>query len=93
MNLTPLQIIVLISTILEFNPLFQAIKNVRDKSVENVSPYTFISIMAIGGLWLYYGVTIGDLPLIVGNTIKLFTATIVIITFAIYRKRSSADKV
>jgi len=44
MNLTPLEYILIITTILEFNPLFQAIKSIRNRSVKDVSPFTFLSI-------------------------------------------------
>ena len=87
MPLSPLEIIVIISTVLEFNPLFQAVKSVRQKSVQDLSVWTFVSIFVIGGLWLYYGITIGNIPLIVGNTIKLFTAFTVVIIYFRYKKQ------
>lgn len=87
MHFTPLEYLVIASTILEFNPLFQAIKAVRRKSVEDVSLYTFLSITIIGTLWLIYGFTIQNIPLIIGNTIKLFTALSVVVIYLIYRKR------
>jgi uncharacterized protein with PQ loop repeat len=85
MHLTPLEYILIISSILEFNPLFQAIKSVQSKSVKDVSPWTFVSIFTIGGLWLSYGISIHNTPLIIGNTIKLFTALAVIIIYFKYK--------
>ena len=87
MNLTPLEYILIISTLLEFNPLFQAIKSVRKKSVKDVSLYTFLSIVIIGTLWLIYGVYIYNWPLIIGNVIKLFTALSVVIIYFKYRNK------
>jgi len=87
MNLTPLEYILIISTLLEFNPLFQAIKSVRKKSVKDVSLYTFLSIVIIGMLWLLYGISIHNWPLIIGNVIKLFTALSVVILYFKYRDR------
>ena len=87
MNLTPLEYILIISTLLEFNPLFQAIKSVRKKSVKDVSLYTFLSIVIIGTLWLIYGVYIHNWPLIIGNVIKLFTALSVVIIYFKYRNK------
>ncbi|MBI1755283.1 hypothetical protein HY250_02155 [Candidatus Azambacteria bacterium] len=85
MHLTPLEIILVISTLLEFNPLFQAVKSIRMKSVKNVSISTFLSILIIGTLWLYYGITIMNIPLIIGNAIKLFTALTVVVIYFKYR--------
>jgi MtN3 and saliva related transmembrane protein len=87
MDLTPLTYILLVSTLLEFNPLFQTMKSIRNKSVKDVSPLTFTAILIIGALWLFYGITIQSLPLIVGNAIKLFTSITVVVIYFIYRKR------
>ena len=76
-----LELLVLVSTILEFNPLFQAYLSVKAGSVEGVSLYTFLTIMTIGGLWLWYGISIRNWPLIAGNGIKLFTALCVVIIY------------
>lgn len=84
MNLTPLEYILIISTLLEFNPLFQAVKSVKNKSVKDVSLWTFLSIVTIGTLWLVYGITIRNWPLIIGNIIKLFTALSVVIIYFKY---------
>ena len=74
MNLTPLEYILIVSTLLEFNPLFQAVKSVKNKSVKDVSLWTFLSIVTIGTLWLVYGISIHNWPLIIGKAIKLLTA-------------------
>lgn len=87
MTLTPLEIILVISTTLELNPLFQAVKSVRTKSVKDVSVLTFVSILIIGALWLFYGITIKSFPLIIGNALKLFTALVVIIIYFRYRNK------
>ncbi|GEM_PF-1334845 len=85
MNLTPLEYILIISTLLEFNPLFQMVKSVKNKSVKDVSLWTFLSITVIGTLWLIYGISIHNLPLIIGNIIKLFTSLSVVIIYFKYR--------
>lgn len=86
MDLTPLEIILIASTLLEFNPLFQTYKCVRTRSVKGVSIWTFGTILAIGALWLAYGISIGSWPLIVGNAIKLFASLTVVVAYAVYRK-------
>ena len=88
MNLTPLEYILIVSTLLEFNPLFQAVKSVKNRSVKDVSLWTFLSIVTIGSLWLVYGISIHNLPLIIGNAIKLFTALVVVIIYFKYRNPS-----
>ena len=85
MYLTPLEYMLIVSTILEFNPLFQAIKSVKNRSAQGVSLLTFLSIVVIGSMWLVYGITIHNIPLIVGNSIKLFTALSVVFIYFKYR--------
>lgn len=87
MSLTPLEIILLCSTVLELNPLFQAVKSIKMKSAKDVSPTTFGIIFCIGLLWLYYGVTIHSIPVIVGNIFKLGSALVVLIVYLRYREQ------
>lgn len=87
MALTTLEYILIVSTLLEFNPLFQAFKSIKNKSVKDVSLFTFLSITLIGSLWLYYGITIQNVPLIIGNSIKLFTGFLVVLIYFRYKKR------
>lgn len=85
MNLTPLEYILIVSTLLEFNPLFQAVKSVKNKSVKDLSLGTFLSIVVIGTLWLVYGISINSIPLIIGNGIKLLTALSVVVIYFKYK--------
>lgn len=87
MHLNTLDYILIASTILEFNPLFQAVKSVKTRSVKDLSVFTFLSIVAIGTLWLIYGITIKSLPLIIGNAIKLFTSLAVVVIYLKYRSK------
>jgi MtN3 and saliva related transmembrane protein len=89
MQLTAFEYILIISTLLEFNPLFQAVKSIRAKSVKDVSLWTFLAIVIIGSLWLYYGIAIGSVPLIIGNSIKLFTALVVVVIYFRYKNKAS----
>ncbi len=86
MVLSPLEIILLCSTILELNPLFQAVKSIRTKSAKDISPLTFATILAIGALWLVYGFSIDSIPVIVGNILKLVSALIVLIVYMKYKE-------
>lgn len=80
------EIMLIASTMLEFNPVFQAIKIVRLKQAKDVSLYTFLMILGIGAMWLVYGIQIQSLPLIIGNSIKLFASLTVIIAYTIYKQ-------
>jgi len=81
-----LEIILIITTILEFNPLMQSIKILRLKKVKDVSIWTYVMIFFIGVLWLYYGIVLNSLPLIIGNSIKLLASFSVIIVYAVYKR-------
>ena len=80
------EIMLIASTMLEFNPVFQAIKIIRLKEAKDVSVYTFLMILVIGVMWLTYGIQIKSLPLIIGNSIKLFASLTVIIVYLIYKQ-------
>ena len=80
------EIMLIASTMLEFNPVFQAIKIIRLKEAKDVSVYTFLMILVISVMWLTYGIQIKSLPLIIGNSIKLFASLTVIIVYLIYKQ-------
>ena len=84
MELGILEILLVTTAILEFNPLMQAIKMVKLKEVKDISVWTYVMIFIIGILWLIYGFNINSLPLIVGNSIKLIASFSVIIIYFIY---------
>ncbi len=83
-----LETLLILSTALEFSPLFQAIKSIRTKKVQDISAWTYVLICITGGLWLYYGISISSWPLIIGNAIKLGTSFAVICIYLKYRKHS-----
>ena len=80
------EIMLIASTMLEFNPIIQAVKIIRLKEAKDVSVYTFLMILAIGVMWLIYGIQIESLPLIIGNSIKLFASLTVVIVYLIYKQ-------
>ncbi len=79
------EIMLIASTMLEFNPIIQAVKIIRLKEAKDVSMYTFLMILVIGIMWLIYGIKIQNLPLIIGNSIKLFSSLTVVIVYSIYK--------
>lgn len=86
MLIGPFEIILIASTLLEFNPLLQAIKIIKLKQAKDVSLSTYLMILTIGTMWLIYGIKIESLPLIIGNAIKLFASLTVTIVYFKYRE-------
>lgn len=91
MQIGPFEIMLIASTLLEFNPIIQAIKIIRLKEAKDVSLYTFLMILMIGIMWLIYGIQIQSLPLIMGNAIKLFSSSAVIIAYFLYKRASISE--
>ena len=85
MELGPFEIMLIASTLLEFNPLLQSIKIIRLKQARDVSLWTYVMILIIGTMWLFYGIKINSLPLIMGNAIKLFASLSVVVIYFLYK--------
>ena len=85
MVLGVLEILLIVTSILEFNPLFQSIKFIRLKQAKSVSVWTYVMIFSIGILWLIYGFQINSVPLIIGNAIKMFASLSVIVIYFRYK--------
>lgn len=63
----------------------QAIKILKRKSSKDVSLLTF-SVFFLGGIiWLLYGISIGNLPVIVSYCIGLTGSSFVILAYFVYR--------
>ena len=65
-------------TTLAFVP--QAIRAIRTRQTKDISLLTYLLFVVGIVLWLAYGVMIGDLPLIVANTITLGLASAILAT-------------
>ena len=89
MKIGPLEIMLIISTLLEFNPLFQTAKIIKLKQAADVSLWTYVTILTVGILWLLYGIQLQSLPMIIGNAIKLFASLTVVIVYFIYKNSRS----
>jgi len=87
LELTPLEIMLIASTLLEFNPLIQAIKIAKLKRAKEVALPTYLMILTIGTMWLIYGIQIQSLPLIVGNAIKCATTGTVVFLYLKYKNK------
>lgn len=86
MNIEPLEIILIASTLLELSPVLQAAKIIKLKQAKDVSLWTYVMILTIGTMWLFYGIQIESLPLIIGNAIKLFASLTVVIVYLKYKQ-------
>lgn len=87
MKIWPLEIMLIASTLLEFNPLLQAIKIIKLKQSKDVSLSTYLMILTIWIMWLIYGIQIESLPLIIGNAIKLFASLSVVVVYFRYKEK------
>ena len=72
---------------MSFGYFTQTYKIIRTKSVKGVSLATYIFFLIGIAMWLIYGLTIKDLPVIISNIVFLIGAIAVIIVYLVYRKR------
>lgn len=61
-------------------------KMIKRKSSADISLTTYVLFCTAGTLWLLYGLTINNLPLIIVNGIVLIGAVGVIVTYFKYKK-------
>lgn len=87
-----IEMILIASTLLELNPLFQTVKIIKLKESKDISIWTYLMILSIGTMWLFYGISIHSLPLIMGNGIKLFSSLTVVIAYMVYKKTKTTVK-
>jgi len=86
-NLSTLEILVTIfGIIMPLGYLPQTFKMIRRKSSADVSVKTYL-IFTIGTVvWLFYGISLNNLPLIISNIVALIGVISVIITYFKYKK-------
>lgn len=71
-------------------PLLQVRQIVRRRSSADVS-LGYLAVLLVGfALWLAYGASIGNVPLVVTNVASLVAATTTVATVLRYRPRSDA---
>jgi MtN3 and saliva related transmembrane protein len=63
----------------------QAVKIVRRKSVKDISLISFLVVFFGVIVWLAYGISISDLPLIITNAIGAITIGIIVLLYVKYR--------
>ena len=72
-------------------PLLQLRTIVRRRSSMDVS-LGYLAVLLVGFvLWLAYGISIGDTPLIVTNVVALTASTVTFVTVLVYRDRPAPE--
>ncbi|MCD4666605.1 hypothetical protein K8R47_02230 [archaeon] len=69
-----------------FGYFTQVAKILKNKSARDVSLITYILFGLGVAVWLIYGISIKDLPIIISNIVALIGAITVIISYLIYKK-------
>jgi MtN3 and saliva related transmembrane protein len=63
----------------------QALKIFRRKSAKDVSPLTFLIFLVGGIVWLMYGLSIGNIPIVLAYSPGLLCSSLVLIGWLKYR--------
>lgn len=69
----------------------QILKMVRTRSVDDVSPLTFVQFMAGVSLWALYGVHIGDVIVLLANIVTFGTLVVAVSLYFYLRPRKEGD--
>ncbi len=72
---------------MSFGYFTQLYKIIKTKNVKGVSFATYIFFTLGITMWLIYGFSIGDFPIIISNLVFLIGALSVIVIYIIYRKK------
>ena len=79
--------VTLVGTAMSFGYVTQCYKMIKTKNVKGISLTTYL-IFAFGlGVWLIYGLSLKDLPIIISNSIALVGALSVIVLYLIYFRK------
>lgn len=69
----------------------QILKMVRTRSVDDVSPLTFVQFMAGVSLWALYGAHIGDVIVLLANIVTFGTLVVAVSLYFSLRPRKEGD--
>lgn len=64
----------------------QTVKIVRRKSCEDISLTTYLMLLPGAAVWLLYGISLSNFPLIISNLIGVLATLSVIVVYYIYKK-------
>lgn len=71
---------------MSFGYFTQTVKIWKNKSAKDVSLWTYLIFGAGVTVWLIYGISIKDLPVIISNVFAVIGALTVIISYLVHRK-------
>ncbi len=66
-------------------------KMIRTRSVDDVSPLTFVQFMAGVSLWALYGAHIGDVIVLLANIVTFGTLIVAVSLYFYLRPRKDGD--
>ncbi len=79
--------VTIVGTAMSFGYVTQSVKIIKTKSVKGISLITYL-IFAFGlCVWLIYGLSLKDMPIIISNSIALVGALSVITLYIIYSRK------
>ncbi len=71
--------------IMSFGYYPQAIKIIKKKSAKDVSPTTYLMFLPGIAIWLIYGISLNDFPLIIANSVALIGCIFVLVSYFLYK--------
>ena len=77
---------------MSFGYFTQTYKIIKTKSIKGVSLATYFFFLIGIIMWVVYGLTIKDYPIIISNFVFLIGVIAVIITYSIYNKKRQLKK-
>jgi len=84
--------VTIIGTAMSFGYVTQSYKIIKTKSVEGVSLITYLIFVFGLAIWLIYGISLKEIPIIISNSVALFGASAVIFLYLIYSKKRKNDR-
>ncbi len=66
----------------------QLIKILKEKDVENISPYMITILLSGVSLWVVYGVMLDEWPIILSNAFSVFVNVTLLICYFLFSKNS-----
>lgn len=64
----------------------QLIKILKEKDVENISPYMITILLTGVSLWVVYGVMLHEWPIILSNAFSVFVNATLLICYFLFRE-------
>ncbi|MBD1431345.1 SemiSWEET transporter [Sphingobacterium sp. DN00404] len=66
----------------------QLIKILKEKDVENISPYMITILLTGVSLWVAYGIMLNEWPIILSNAFSVFVNATLLICYFLFSKNN-----